>query len=671
MTAVATQAPSLPRAHAPALAWTLVASSLAAAVAAVVIALVAPVASPEPYSLILAGVYPVVGAVIAAREPRNAVGWLLIAVGFTEALSVLATSWAPAALDVSPGMLPGGQVAAWLADWLWMPGHDLLLTFLPLLFPDGRLPSRRWWPLAALAAVAVSLRVAAPMTVLSQLRLRDSFYEFYPDERLAATLGPLGYDLLRVVALGCLVALLWRLWRMPAEGRGPYVWFAAGAVMTVLLVLPIQFIEHPVVLDIVRVAAVVSLPAGAAVAILRHKAYGIDVVVNRTLVYVALSAVLVAVYLASATLVGALVDGPRSVSTIAAAAATALVLTPVRERLQRAVDRLMYGDRDRPHDVVSAIGSRLGATTGGDDVLGEAASQIAASLRLPYVGIEVAHPDGVRLLAASGDASGQCERLPLHAEGTIVGHLVAGVRRGQARLSERDRAALEQIAGIAAAAVRQVQLSDELRRSRGRLASMLEDERRRIRRDLHDGLGPSLATVVMGLEEARAVHRDDPDRTEELLLDLKGHTRRAVEDIRSLVYGLRPPALDDLGLLGAVAQLVSGMTGRTGIAVALDAPDSLPELPAAVEVAAFRIVQEAMTNVVRHSGATTAAVTLACDGGQLHVRVRDDGRGLPERLVLGVGLTSIRERAEDVRGSVAIATEDGTVIDAVLPVVAP
>jgi signal transduction histidine kinase len=588
VTTVAARAPALSRARLPAFAWFLAVWSLAASVAAVTIAILWPIESPEPYSLLLGSVYPVVGALIAAREPRNAVGWLLIAIGLTEALSVLAIAWAPVALDVSPGTLPGGQVAAWFSDWLWMPGHDLLLTFLPLLFPDGRLPEKRWWPLAGLAAVAIALRLAAPMTVLSQLRLRQSFFEFYPDERLATTLGSLGYDLLRVAAIGSLVALLWRLWRMPADRRGPYVWFAGGVVATVLLVVPINFISHTAVLDAVRIVAVLSLPAGAAVAILRHKAYGIDVVVNRTLVYIGLSAALVAVYLGSAALVGALIDGPATIATVGAAATTALVLTPLRDWLQRAVDRLMYGERDRPHRVVTALGTRLGGAS--TDVLGETAAHIALSLRLPYIGIEVADSEGVRMLAASGAAVEPVERLPLQADGKVVGYLAAGVRRGQPRLSERDRTALEQIAGIAAAAVHQVQLTGKLGRARGRLVTVLEDERRRIRRDLHDGLGPVLATVVMGLEEARAVHRDDPDRTQELLLDLKAQTRRAVEDIRSLVYGLRPPALDDLGLLGAVQQLVSGTAARTGIAVDLDATGELSELPAAVEVAAFRIV---------------------------------------------------------------------------------
>lgn len=646
--------------------------SVVTAIGAVAIALLWPIEAPEPYSLILATLYPVVGGLIAGREPRNAVGWLLIGIGLTEGMSVLAIAWAPVALDVAPGALPAGPFVAWLSDWLWMPGHDLLLTFLPLCFPDGRLPGGAWRLLAAFAAVAVAIRLAAPMTVLTQIPLRRSFYEFYPDERLATALGTIGYGMVRLAAVGCLAALVWRLWQMPRKERGPYTWFAMGAAGTAALVVPLQLITDPVVHEVVRLVAVACLPLGAAVAILRHRAYGIDVVVNRTLVYVALSTVLVATYLATAAVVEIVLEGPGPVSTIGAAATTALVLSPVRDRLQRLFDRLMYGDSDGARDIVSGIGAQLEAITHGTDVLADAAARIADKLRLPYVAVEVEHTDGPRVLVAKGEAGAAVERLPLIANGAVVGHLAVGTRRGQARLSERDRATLRQIAGIAATAVRQIQLTDELRRARGRLAAALEEERRRIRRDLHDGLGPSLATVVMGLEEARAVHRDDAERTETLLFDLKSQTRRAIDDIRSLVYGLRPPALDDLGLVSAVRQLAAGTATRTGVRIEVDAPDELPELPAVVEVAAFRIVQEATTNVVRHAGATAVTVTLdCCREGWLRVRVSDDGKGLPERLEPGVGLTSIRERAEDVGGTVSIDGRNGTVVEAALPLAAP
>ncbi|CAN5542120.1 sensor histidine kinase [soil metagenome] len=252
-----------------------------------------------------------------------------------------------------------------------------------------------------------------------------------------------------------------------------------------------------------------------------------------------------------------------------------------------------------------------------------------------------------------------------------MGYLVAGPRRGHKRLTDRDRSALRDIGRVAATAVRRVQLSDEVYRARERLACDLEEERRRIRRDLHDGLGPALATIVMGLEEARAVHRADPERADALLVQLKGQAREAIDDIRSLVYGLRPPALDDLGLLEAIRQTVDATGARSELTVTLDGPRELAPVPAAIEVAAYRIVQEALTNVVRHAAATQADVTIRCTGGQLCIRVADNGRGLPGDLVAGVGLTSMRERLRDIGGRLTIGSDGGAVIDATLPLERP
>jgi signal transduction histidine kinase len=243
-----------------------------------------------------------------------------------------------------------------------------------------------------------------------------------------------------------------------------------------------------------------------------------------------------------------------------------------------------------------------------------------------------------------------------------VGAFEVAPRRGTAALSTPDHRALHELGRVAANAVRQVQLGEDLRLARARLVTALEHERRRIRRDLHDGLGPLLASVVMGLEEVRAVHRGAPDRAESLLLDLKAQTRTAVEDIRQLVYGLRPPALDELGLLAALRELVDGTATRTGLRVTLEAPPHLGDLGAAVDVTLYRIVQEALTNVVRHAEAATCRVRLQVQGGDLHLEVRDDGVGLPLPVRPGVGLRSMRERVADVGGRVDWATDGGTVV---------
>jgi two-component system, NarL family, sensor kinase len=297
--------------------------------------------------------------------------------------------------------------------------------------------------------------------------------------------------------------------------------------------------------------------------------------------------------------------------------------------------------------------------------------QIASALRLPYVALETANGAQPQTLATTGTPGPTVERIPLYANGAWVGNLVAAPRRGQSRLTSRDRNGLGEVARIAATAVRQDQLTSELQRSRERLASDLAEERRRIRRDLHDGLGPNLATIVMGLDQTRAVHRDDPERADELLRELKDQTREAIEDIRNLVYGLRPPALDDLGLLGAVRHILATTTARSTLVVDLTVPSELPVLPAAIEVAAYRIVQESVTNVLRHARASRVDVTLTCLDGELRVAVHDDGCGLPHDAIAGVGLTSIRERVRDVGGRVSIRSDGGTTVEASLPVERP
>lgn len=648
-------------------AWTLTAAAVAVAVATVAVISAWPVqVSGVPLGVLIGVLYPAVGVLIVGRHPRNAVGWILIAIGVLEALDSLTVLLAQVAMEVDPGRIPAGQVITWLSDWLWIPAHALLVTFLPLLFPDGRLPSRRWWPIAALAGMALALHVAAPMTLLGQLALRGEDGR-YPDEAMAERLGGVGYYLVLVVAVLCLVALAWRLVHMSGEERRRAVWFAGAAAIAVLLILPMNLISDPRVEEFMRTSAALVLPIGAAVSILRHRLYGIDVVVNRALVYLTLSGVLVGVYLGAAAAVDALFSGPRLTAPLVAAGATALVLSPVRARVQRSVNRLMYGHRDEAETVVAAIGGRLEALAMGPDVLDDVTAHIAQSLRLPCLAVEVGVGEEAHIAAAHGKLTEPVERLPLVAHREVVGHLIAAPRRGTGGLSGRDRRALQEICRFAASAVRQVQLTDELRRSRERLASALEEERRRIRRDLHDGLGPSLATVVMGLEEVRAVHRNEPQRADSLLHDLKQQTREAVEDVRALVYGLRPPALDELGLLGAVRELVTSTAARTGLDVRLDAPDRLPELSAAVEATAYRICQETLTNVVRHAGARACQVVIHHADGVLRIRVNDDGCGLPDGFRAGVGLQSMRERAGDVGGDVTLRADGGTVVDVCLP----
>jgi signal transduction histidine kinase len=216
--------------------------------------------------------------------------------------------------------------------------------------------------------------------------------------------------------------------------------------------------------------------------------------------------------------------------------------------------------------------------------------------------------------------------------------------------------------------MRAVQLSDELRQSRQRIVTAREEERRRLRRDLHDGLGPQLASQTLGLEAVEQLMPTNPQKAYELLASLKGQAQEAITDVRRLVYELRPPTLDDLGMVGALQQSAARLENDT-LQFAFDIAEPLPDLPAAVETAIYRITQEAMTNVVRHAGASHATIRIACTAQQICVVIRDDGQGLSAQQQSGVGLQSMRERAAELNGSCTIEprSEGGTKVVAQLP----
>jgi signal transduction histidine kinase len=230
-----------------------------------------------------------------------------------------------------------------------------------------------------------------------------------------------------------------------------------------------------------------------------------------------------------------------------------------------------------------------------------------------------------------------------------------------------ERRLLEDIALQAGVAAHAVRLTADLQRSRERLVTAREEERRRLRRDLHDGLGPQLASLTLTVAAARELLRHDVDAADKLLQELSAHTQAAIADIRRVVYDLRPPALDDLGLVLALREQATNYS-HAGLQITIDAPEQLPPLPAAVEVATYRIIQEGLTNVVRHAQARSCAVRLALGDG-LEVEVKDDGVGLPKGIRAGVGLTSMRERTAELGGTCQIDSTlgVGTCIRASLP----
>ena len=338
--------------------------------------------------------------------------------------------------------------------------------------------------------------------------------------------------------------------------------------------------------------------------------------------------------------------------SLVATALVAVLFQPLRLFLQRRVNRLLYGQRDEPYAVISRLGSRLEATLAPDAILPTIVETVAQALKLPYAAILLQHDRVASITASYGVAAEPVLHLPLLYQSEPVGELLLAPRAQGKSFTSADHRLLDDLARQVGIAVHAVRLTADLQQSRQRLVTAREEERRRLRRDLHDELGPTLATITLKAEAARDAIAMEPAEAIALLEELIGQAQSSITDIRRLVYNLRPPALDDLGLIAAMRTQATQYE-RTGLHVTLDAPKNLPELPAAVEVATYRIMQEALTNIVRHAAARSCFIRLTFDDG-LHLEITDDGRGIPADREAGVGLRSMQERAEEVGGSCII-----------------
>jgi signal transduction histidine kinase len=397
-------------------------------------------------------------------------------------------------------------------------------------------------------------------------------------------------------------------------------------------------------------------------------------VLNRTLVYGVLTAAVLGVYTIVVGALGILFEAESGNLAIAllATGLVAFMFQPLRSRLQRGVNRLMYGERDDPYAVLSRLGERLEATLAPEAVLPAIVESVAHALKLPYVAITLKQGEDYVLAAAYGVSVGEALSLPLVYQGATIGQVLVGRRANDEDFSAADWHLLHGIARQAGVAAHDVRLTADLQRSREQLVTAREEERRRLQRDLHDGLGPNLASLTLKLDAALNLMARDPNATAALLLELKAQTQATVADIRRLVYDLRPLALDHVGLVSAIRGYATSQNNLNGLSVSIEAPEAFPPLPAAVEVVAYRIVQEALTNVARHAQAQTCTVRFETDD-ELCVEIRDDGVGLPRDHRLGVGLTSMRERAAELGGQCGVEsiTPRGTRVWARLPLKSP
>lgn len=411
------------------------------------------------------------------------------------------------------------------------------------------------------------------------------------------------------------------------------------------------------------------LPICLTIAITRHQLWNIDIVINRTLVYGALTLATMALYIFAVGVLGNLLQaGNNTFIAILTTGLIAVIFHPLRERLQSWVNRLMYGERDDPYTVLTSLGKRLENSARMDVILPDIVETIAQTLKLPYVAISLANDKGNELTAAYGTPPRYpLDKYPLLNQGESIGTLILAGRSESESFTQAEQRLLADLTRQVGVATHNVRLTADLQRSRQRIVTAREEERRRLRRDLHDGLGPQLASQTLTLNAIEKLIDRDPENAKVLIRGLKAQSQEAITSIRHLIYELRPPTLDELGLVEALKE--GSANYRSTVQIEFDTPQTLPSLPAAVEVAAYHITQEAIVNAIRHAQASRCRVRMETIGEVLQIEIFDDGQGLPDGLQAGVGLQTMRERVNELNGQIEFdsISGEGTSVRVQLP----
>jgi signal transduction histidine kinase len=636
---------------------------------------------------LLALVWAITGAVVVSLRPRNALGWVVLGVGVSQAWAVGLTAYSGyGLLESSPGW------AAYFGPALYLPGWLIPPTVLLALYPDGRLPSKHWrWPVGAAVLSIVVLTLCIPFPVVAPAEVNGwGMVPRFP-QRLVDVLvpGPRVYDVqvflsadptatipvaplswARWSSIGSwvfkplLVVSMLTIWvgtvRRMVQARPPRRQQLALLVCVVMPFLAASLFVSVTFANVLILLSLLLVPVAVAVGVLRYRLLGIEAVLRRGLVYGMYTCVVVAVYLAVTAAAGAAVGAAldsRPLPGVVAAAAVAVALAPARDRLQRAADRLVYGQRRDPLEALTLLGQRV-AVTGQGDLLADALHAVTAAVRAP--GATLTAPDG-RVLAQVGAApagGGQTTDLPLRFGGTLLGELRVSARRPGETYTPADARLLAALALQVAVVLQAFQLTEQLEAERDRVVTAAESERERLRADLHDGLGPSLSGIGLGLQ-ALVDSADDP-----LLRRIRDEVGVAFADVRRILDNLRPAALDTMPLPDAIRRHAQTFSGTVPVDVMAT---DLPSIPAEVENAAYRITTEALTNAARHAQATQIRVSLAAPNGSLRITVADDGCGTASAIA-GIGLTSMRRRAEQLGGRLDLESgAAGTVVTAVLP----
>ena len=609
---------------------------------------------------------------LVGRRPNLIVGQLFLVAGLTTAISGVSVAYAGTAAALQ---WRGSDWGLWVFSWMWQP-HAAILTIVFVLFPDGTFRARwhRWfaWLITGALAFSMAWSMVRPGNIITT---PDK-----PDGAVAGIVNPLGIEGVRSIVDVLAVLLLLTLfsqfvpilitasgWRR-SEGtrRRQFRW----ATLIQISAIPIGILVFSLAEWAGPVAVVQTLVTQLliAIAILQWQAYEVDVVVRRSVLATTFLVAGLGTYAAVVAIVAVVLGHTGTVPSAIGAAVAIFAFGPLSVRIQSAVNRVLYGRRDDPYAVVAELGRQLANSSDPSAGLQSLVTVLTEQLHLPYA--EVLDPS-LDSLAVSGtpERDDHPREIPLSHHGSPVGLLRVGHRRGTNGVTDSEEQLLDTLALQLGAAVHANHLVAGLREARERLVRTRHDERRRIQRDLHDGLGPQLTAVTLKLAAARN-HLDVDGRNEagELIVEAREELHRAVADVRRLVYSLGDPALAALGLDAALRDQITQLTRAAGLDVTIQI-DTLPELSAAVESAMYRIVSEAVTNVVRHAAAQHCSVCIGRCGDNLKAEISDDGCGIGPESVIGVGSQSMSQRAAELGGCLVRKANElgGTLVSVQLP----
>jgi signal transduction histidine kinase len=629
---------------------------------------------------------PVVGFVLAAQRPGNRIGWLFLAAGLAVGLNSFSAEYGLRALVVAPGSLPAGRAAVWLANWIWVVPFALFALVL-LLFPTGRPQSRRWRVAGWFVGGAFTL--AAADQLVDAVRLwRDPFRTFLQSYDPPDVTG--AYILMVAALVVSAAAVVVRFARSSGEERLQLKWFMAAAVLLVATLIP-WFLTNLLFTGLLTNVAFLCLWVAIAIAILKYRLYGIDFVISKAVVYGSLAVFITAVYAALVVGVGTLAGNTRSPLLAAlAAAVVAVAFLPVRRRAERLANRVVYGRRATPYQVLSEFAHRIGGTYASEDVLpqmakivaaGTGAEQVVVWLRvddelrpgassdgsppvapLPFDGLAASAPSagGQQLPALPGaDVS-----VPVVHQGELLGAISIRMPRDEA-LRPAGEQLVADVASQAGLVLSNAGLIEDLRASRQRLVTAQDEARRRLERNIHDGAQQDLVALSIKLRLA-GLTAENLAQAKQAFGELQAEAGEALENLRDLAHGIYPPLLADRGLTAAL----NAQAARSAVPVTVDA-DGIGRFGQDTEAAVYFCCLEALQNIAKYAHATQARICVRARGGTLSFTVSDDGAGYDTRRTpMGAGQRNMADRLAALGGQLEVrsAPGRGTTITAQLPV---